>query len=632
MVVSNYPQIETANIDPDKHILWSVDYEDSYYNSSNPIGERQHVFINGLDLENRFKTLKDNQSFVMGETRFGAGLTFLLTAAIFLKNANKDSRLIWVSSELHPLKKNDLNKLYSTLKLSKQEQKLAQWLVSVWPEPICGGHRRFYPGGSIQLDLHYGNAVSIFGQLLGIMDAWCLDGFVPNRNPDIWDKTLFQQIARLSRPGTRVATFSVAKQVRENLIDVGFEVIKKEGFGNKKSRLEAVFVDSFNPSIIKAQMRYQKKITNVTIVGAGLSGALIASGLVRRGIGVQVIDELEIASGASQNPQAIAYGKPSSILSVYGLLQLCGLGHLETAYEYGCDSSWNQTGLLVLAQNDKVKLVQQKLINSLKPASKFFQLVNKNQASDIAGVKVSSGGLFFANSGWLNIKTACQQIFSLPEVTSIRGKVTHLIPVEENKWQIIIQIGHKKKKILVDNLILCNSLGIMKFSTNHIPLIPLKGQYTRIKTELSLKVPVTGQGYIAPPVNGEAILGSTFERNFENLKSDIVSDFMNIKRIKSLFQNPNILDKKNIVCGQASVRASTPDRLPIAGWINYKSESFTDNPDYSKHGFFANTGLRSKGTVIAPITAELIISDLLNEPSLLPKNVRDSISPNRFRK
>ena len=107
MVVSNYPQIETANIDPDKHILWSVDYEDSYYNSSNPIGERQHVFINGLDLENRFKTLKDNQSFVMGETRFGAGLTFLLTAAIFLKNANKDSRLIWVSSELHPLKKND---------------------------------------------------------------------------------------------------------------------------------------------------------------------------------------------------------------------------------------------------------------------------------------------------------------------------------------------------------------------------------------------------------------------------------------------------------------------------------------------------------------------------------------------
>ena len=93
-----------------------------------------------------------------------------------------------------------------------------------------------------------------------------------------------------------------------------------------------------------------------------------------------------------------------------------------------------------------------------------------------------------------------------------------------------------------------------------------------------------------------------------------------------------MMSKHNIKGGHASIRAPTPDRLPLAGWINCQSGMFAKEPEYDSHGFFSNTGQGSRGTVIAPMTAEMIISELLGEPSILPACVVKAMSPNRFYK
>jgi tRNA 5-methylaminomethyl-2-thiouridine biosynthesis bifunctional protein len=70
--------------------------------------------------------------------------------------------------------------------------------------------------------------------------AWFLDGFSPAKNPALWSLAVMQQVAQQSHPGATVATYSVARVVRDNLTAAGFDVHKRTGVPPKRDRLEAV--------------------------------------------------------------------------------------------------------------------------------------------------------------------------------------------------------------------------------------------------------------------------------------------------------------------------------------------------------------------------------------------------------
>src|SRR5699024_10196536 len=118
---------------------------------------------------------------------------------------------------------------------------------------VPGFHRRWLGGGRISLTLIFDDAISgldslatsdhpAFAHAVGPRaDAWFLDGFAPAKNPDLWSPPLFALVARLSRPGTSVATFTVARQVREGLAEAGFAIAKARGFGRKRDMLRGVF-------------------------------------------------------------------------------------------------------------------------------------------------------------------------------------------------------------------------------------------------------------------------------------------------------------------------------------------------------------------------------------------------------
>ena len=66
------------------------------------------------------------------------------------------------------------------------------------------------------------------------MDAWYLDGFAPAKNPDMWQIELFDTLAKLSKPGTTISTFTSAGIVRRGLIAAGFKMSKVPGPGKKR--------------------------------------------------------------------------------------------------------------------------------------------------------------------------------------------------------------------------------------------------------------------------------------------------------------------------------------------------------------------------------------------------------------
>ena len=104
------------------------------------------------------------------------------------------------------------------------------------------------------------------------------------------------KVPALAGPAAQLASWCVAGAVRRALVDAGFVVEKRPGFGGKRDALAArwpVTADLGKPP------------TNAIVIGAGIAGASVARQLARRGIAVKVIEQATPAAGGSGNPVAI---------------------------------------------------------------------------------------------------------------------------------------------------------------------------------------------------------------------------------------------------------------------------------------------------------------------------------------
>ncbi len=75
--------------------------------------------------------------------------------------------------------------------------------------------------------------------------------------------------------------------------------------------------------------------------------------------------------------------------------------------------------------------------------------------------------------------------------------------------------------------------------------------------------------------------------------------------------------------GRAAIRATTPDRLAIAGAL--PSVDGAPQP-----GLWVLAGLGSRGLVTAALLAELVVSEILGEPLPVERALADAVRPARF--
>ena len=94
---------------------------------------------------------------------------------------------------------------------------LAEPLLAQWPVRAYAPQRLWVECDGFALTLLTGEAETTLAGMRGAFDAWFLDGFAPARNASMWSPAVFAHIARLSAPGARAATFSVAGAVRRGL-------------------------------------------------------------------------------------------------------------------------------------------------------------------------------------------------------------------------------------------------------------------------------------------------------------------------------------------------------------------------------------------------------------------------------
>lgn len=217
-------------------MLYHNTFKDVYCSQEDGLAEKRHVFLQGNGLPERWK-IPCTKPFIIAETGFGMGLTFLATWQAWENAQSLRPALHYLSIDKELLPGDAIGQLgkqwpelspYTTCLLSRYSHTLAG-RVSIELTP------------TLTLTLLAGDIHDMLPLITLPVDAWYLDGFAPAKNPDMWTDDLFNRMRLHTNYGGTVATYTAASLVRNGLKQAGFDVSKIRGYGKKRDMLVGRF-------------------------------------------------------------------------------------------------------------------------------------------------------------------------------------------------------------------------------------------------------------------------------------------------------------------------------------------------------------------------------------------------------
>jgi len=273
-------------------------------------------------------------------------------------------------------------------------------------------------------------------------------------------------------------------------------------------------------------------------------------------------------------------------------------------YSKQCPNSWNETGVIVLKNEEKnyCKLNEIcKKLNDNEIVSKVDSTVLKSFDLNNSGID----GLYFPKTGYLNTQSAINELLELNNISLIQEEVIKINNSDKDQKELI----SNKTKYYFDEVCLCNSSGANDL-INLNGVNKKRGQITEVKKpKRIIKLPICGRGYISPYTDTSLVIGSSYSNDGLEQPRD-EDDQENTEKIKAMLN----LDLEKIK-SYVSFRSTTKDHLPLLGY---------------KEGLIINIGHGSKGSVSAPLCAEIISDVIDNNPLPIDKTLYEALNPNRF--
>ena len=597
----------------------SLDRGDIYFSKAGAIAEAEHVFIRGSQLE---KKIREQRNITVGELGFGFGLNFILTWRAF-EQSGSDGFLLYLSFENTPINEEDLRRFYLEY---PELSDYASRLIEILPGNFSGSYRLSVTE-QVSLQIVIGEATASLSQIpSGVVHTWYCDGFSPHVNAELWEGAMVQQVARLSVRGTSLASYSVAGQFRRELGECGFEVTKVPGFATKRESLTAVFGMGGSADV---ELRNRR----ISVLGGGIAGASVSRALARRGVQHSLFDrESEVGGGASGNLFGILM--PHISLQPSPMADFFLAGFFTAIAEVSrllreASVAGGLNGVLRLATSDRLIRLYEELERLNLPAE------------FISRMKLGSDGLFFGRGGYVAPRDLCQTMLNRSAGFVDYHAGTEVVDLErlENSWLLKHSNGE-----FTETDIVCLGQGYESLpfiAELNIPIEKVRGQVAVLnRREFSneIRFPICYDGYITPAPSGNHLLGGTFDHNDEREESD---DLQTDELLKRLEQNVPLckFEPSDVIDSRVSFRAMTPDRLPIIGQLfqreeferEFRAGGLRDLPLNSYlPGLFSLTGLGSKGLISAQLGAEIIVSNILNEPPPLFSRLLSAVNSGRF--
>ncbi len=608
------------------------DFGDVYHPRAGAATQARHVFLAGNGLPARWA---GREAFVLLETGFGLGLNFLTAWGAWQADPARPRRLDWVSLERHPLRQVDLARALA----DTERPDLAAALLAAWPPLARGLHRlRFADGerGEVVLTLGFGDALSLLPQLRLNADALVLDGFAPDRNPELWSAPVFKALARLAAPGCTAATWSVARVVQDGLAAAGFEVQKAQGRGGKREITTARFAPRHVPR--GPAPLHVADASEAVVVGSGLAGAAAARALAREGLRVQVIDAAaEPASGASGNPAGLFHATVNADDGPYARLFRAAALHAAGVYREAVAAGVPGAveGLLRLASEGQHAAGMRALLDAQGQPPELAQALPRAEAAGRCGLAVGDDAWLYPLGGWLDPAAWVRHALAGSGIRWCGGVEVTTLRREGAAWSLLDAAGRVCARAPL--VVLANADGAAR-------LWPAAGwALSRWRGQVSwwadggasaLRLPLAGDGY-ALPLPGRMLCGATRQLGDEDPQPREADHRANLARFERLTGLAAPADPAAWQ-GRVGWRVQAEDRLPLAGAVGTAAGStprhlLTQARHWPREpGLFVLSALGARGLTLAPLLGELVAAQALGRPWPLTQDLADAVDPVRW--
>ncbi|MDQ1314371.1 MAG: tRNA 5-methylaminomethyl-2-thiouridine biosynthesis bifunctional protein [Pseudomonadota bacterium] len=599
--------IVPARLDFKDGVPYSVTYGDIYHSADGGVGQARHVFLRGCGLPDNWA---GRANFVVLETGFGAGLNFLATWAAWRADPGRPARLHFLSVEKHPFSALDLARMHASW---PEFSELSDELRANWPDLVPGFHRIALDGGRVLLTLMLGDALDCLRHVTAEVDAFYLDGFAPDRNADMWQPRLFEELARLARPGAVAATYTVMAAVRDGLGRAGFACEKRAGYGRKRHCLAARFAATPNP----AEPVLPR---HVLVVGAGVAGAATAHALACRGLKVTLLERADApAQAASGNPVGVFRPLVSSDDNRASRLTRAAFLHDLRAWPaLGERLEWSRCGVLHLARDAAAAAKQQQALAATMPPAGYARWVELDEARELANWPVAAPGVFYPAAGWVRPETLCRAWLDHPAIALKTCCAVARVQAGARGWQALDEAGAVLAE--ADAVVLANARDALKLASAQAwPLHTVRGQITQLPQGCLPEITrvIAREGYVAPGLD-RPLVGATYEHDDDDTVPRAASDLSNLVRLDAILPGASQRFAPDQVSGRASLRATLPDRLPIVGAVD------------GQPGLYVAAGYASRGVVWAGLLGEALADLMTGQPLPLETDLMRAIAPGRF--
>lgn len=641
---------------------YSPRFGDRYHSENGGLTQARRVFLHGCGLPEAWA---GQSQWRILETGFGFGLNFLVTWAAWRADPQRPTLLHFVSTEAWPVSAGDLLRATS---VHPELAPLAEALHRQWWGLLPGVHRLRFDEGRVLLTLYVGDTQAMLRQQNLTVDSIYLDGFSPQRNPESWDLHTLKAVARCCQRGTRLATWTIARAVRDALAQCGFEVTRVPGVPPKRDNLQATFNPRWEPRTSRQSAATPEPCSPgpCIVIGGGIAGAATAASLARRGWQVQVLDQAAApAAGASALPAGVFAPHVSPDDSVLSRLSRSGIRTtLEQArwlLTEGVD--WAPCGVLE-HRTDGTSGLPPDWADG--PGAAWSEPAPP-AALAAAELPPDATACWHHQAGWVRPARLAKALLAQPGIGWQGGcQVAQLRRTERpaadgNPATSVWQALDAQDQVLAEapTVVIAAGAGSLALLRHRWPLQPVRGQvswneHASPATPL-VPFPVNGNGNLVPqfPLDGDAnggqgwVMGSTFERDVQALpptSADVqAAHATNWGKLQALL--PAIAPQLASAFHQASlappstasgsergpaappalktwaaVRCTAPDRLPIVGPVHT-----TDLP-----GLWVNTAMGARGLTLALLCGELLAARLQGEPLPLDAKLARALGTERL--
>ena len=584
--------------DRSPRLVWTEDgaprsgrFDDIYFSREDGLAESRAVFLAGCGLPEAWR---GRARFTVAELGFGTGLNIAALLDLWRREGPPEGRLHIFSVEGFPLDRDEAGRALATW---PELADAARALLEAWPAPTPGFHRLDLPGFNATLDLAVGDAAETLSQWSGHADAWFLDGFAPATNPGMWSVAVLDGVAARSAPGARVATFTVAGAVRRGLSERGFVVEKRPGHGRKRERLEAHLPGAPAPAAVPT----------VAVIGAGIGGAALVRAFAALGLRCTLIEQDAPGAGGSGFPSSLVTPRLDAGDAGIATLYAQALRRARALYA-AVPGAILADGALQLEQapRDAVRFAKV-AAQDVWPEGAMTPMDAAACATRL-GEPAETGGLFMRDAMALNPAAVLEAWFDGAD--RIAASVARIEPTATGWRMLDATDGH----ILdADVVVIAAGWGAAALRPD-LPLTPVRGQADWAAGVST--APTAWGGYASPTPDG-LLFGATHERDETRVETTAAASARNLRTLETRL--PGLAERvadAGELRSRAAIRATTPDRLPIAGQL--------------APGLFALTGLGSRGFCVAPLLAEHVAALAAGAPSPLPASLAARVAPGRL--